>query len=80
MRAGQRKLRVAMFGDGERRAVKIQYGMAVFAPVLVRRGRKLAVVRVFVAIRAGREFHFVNGVFPGRQMAFPTFHRDVFPS
>ncbi len=77
MGAGQRKPRVAMFGDGERRAVKIQYGMAVLASVLVRRGSKLPVVRVLVTIRAGREIHFVNGLFPGREMTLLALNRNV---
>ena len=78
MRAGQRKPRVAMLGNRERRA-EIQYGMAVFASVLVRRGGKLAVMRVFVTIRASREFHFINGVFSRGQMAFPAFTVTCFP-
>lgn len=78
MCAGQRKPRVAMLGDGEGRAVEIHNCVAVFASVLVRRGGKLPVMRVFVTIRTGREFHFVNGVFASREMALPTFNRNVF--
>src|ERR671924_586816 len=62
-----------MFGDRKGRAVKIQNGMAVFTAVLVRRGRKLSVVGVFVAIRAGGEFHFVNRVFSGGEVALVAF-------
>lgn len=80
MCAGQRKPRVAMLGDGEGRAVEIHNCVAVFASVLVRRSGKLAVMRVFVTIRTGREFHFVNSVFASREMALPTFNRNVLAS
>lgn len=66
-----------MLGDREGRAVEIHNGMAVFTPVLVRGGRKLSVVGVFVAIRAGGEFHFVNRVFADGNVTLVAFHFGV---
>lgn len=80
MCAGQRKPRVAVFSNREGRAMEIQDGMTVFASVLVWRGGKLFVVSIFVAIRAGREFHLVNCVFPGREMALSALNRNVLAS
>ncbi len=67
---GQHKAGVLVLGNGKRRAMKVLYGMAILATVLVRSGGKLLVVRVPVAIRARRELHFVNGVLAGRRVAF----------
>ena len=63
---GQCETRVAMFGNRKSGAVKIQNGMAILTFVLIRSGSKLAVMRVFVAVGAGRELHLVNGVFARR--------------
>ena len=63
VRAGQCETRVAMFGNRKSGAVKIQNGMTILAFVLIRSGSKLAVMRVFVAVGAGRELHPINGVF-----------------
>jgi hypothetical protein len=58
--------------------VKILYRVAVLATILVRRGGELFVVRVLVAIHAGREFHFVYRVFSRGCMAFLTGNYGVF--
>lgn len=76
---GQYEPGVAMFSNSEGRAMEVQYRMAVFTSVLVRRGGKLPVVGVFVAIGAGRKFHFVNRVFAGWNMALGAFHICMLP-
>jgi len=77
--AGQRETSVAMLGDRKCGAVEVQNSMAIFAFVSVRSGGELAVMGIFVAIRARREFHLIDGVLARGQMAFVTFHGDVFP-
>lgn len=68
--SGQHEAGVLVFGNRERRAMKILYGVAVLAAILVRRGGELFVMRILMAIRARRELHFVQSVFAGRRMAF----------
>ena len=58
----QRVLGVAMLGDREGRTVEIENRVAFLATVLIGIARELVVMRVFVAVRARRELHFVNGV------------------
>ena len=70
MRPSQHETRVLVLGDGERRTMKVLNRVAILATVLVRRRGKLTVVRVLVAIRASREFHFVNRVLAGRRVTF----------
>ena len=70
MRPGQDKPRVLVLGNRECRAMKVLYGMAILATVLIGSGGKLFVMRVLMAIRAGREFHLVEGVFSGGRMTF----------
>ena len=62
VRAGQCKTRLAMFGDGEGGAVKIQNGMTIFAFVSIWSGFKLSVMGILVAVGAGCEFHLIDGV------------------
>lgn len=62
VRAGQGKTRLAMFGDRESGAVKIQNGMTLLAFVSIRRGFKLSVMGILVAVGAGCEFHLIDGV------------------
>ena len=50
---------VLVLGNRKRRAMKVLYGVAALAPILVGSCRKLLVMRVLMAIRARREFHFV---------------------
>lgn len=73
VRSGQRELGLPMLRDGKQRAVPIRYRMAALAAVLKRRFRKLAVVGVFVAVRAGRKLNFVNRLFAGRSVALVAF-------
>ena len=75
---GQHKAGVLVLGNGERRAMKVLYGVAILAAVLVRRGGKLLVMRILMAIRAGRELHFVDRVFSGRRVAFVAGHGRMF--
>ena len=77
VRARQGVFRIAMLGNGEERAVKILHGMAVFTAIVIRRAGKLLVVHVLMAVRAVREFHLVNRVLAGREMAFIAFHLCV---
>src|ERR1700757_2152983 len=53
MRARQRKTRVSMLGDGKRSAMEIQNRVAAFTLVVIRRGGKLVVMGILVAIAAG---------------------------
>lgn len=78
--SGQSETSVAMLGDGIERTVKIAHGMAILAFVQMRRRGELAVMSVFMAVRAKREFHLVNGVLAGRKMALGAFHGNVFAS
>jgi len=75
---GQHKAGVLVLGDGEGRAMKVLYGVAILATVLVRRGGKLLVMRILMAIRAGRELYFVDGVFSGRRVALVTSDSRMF--
>ena len=59
VRAGQYKTSVLVLCDREGRAMKILYGVAVLAAILIRRGGELLVMRVLVAVQAGCEFYFV---------------------
>jgi len=68
--SGQHEMSVLVLGNGKRRAMKVLNGMAILAAVLVWSGGKLLVMRVLMAIRAGREFNFVQSVFAGRRVAF----------
>lgn len=77
--SGQHKACVLVLGDGERRAMKILYGVAVLAAILVWSGGKLFVMRILVTIRARRELHFVDGVLAGRGMAFVASDGRMFP-
>ena len=79
VRPGQHKPGVLVLGNGKRRAMKVLYGMAILATVLVGSGGKLLVMRVLMAIRAGRELHFVDGVLAGRRVAFVASDARVLP-
>lgn len=59
------------------RPVKIRNRVALVAVVLVRLRYKLVIVCVFMAIRAGREFYFVDRRFAGRRMALGTIDPGV---
>ena len=52
--------------------MKVLHRVAVLATILIRRGSKLFVMRVLVAIHAGRKFHLVYSVLSRRGMAFLT--------
>ena len=79
MRSRERKARVLVLGDRERRSVKILYGVAILAAVLIRSGGELLVMRILMAIRASREFHFVDRVLPRRRVAFLASDGHMFP-
>ena len=78
MCACQRKIRSLVLCYRVERAMKVAYGVARFAAIVVGRPSKLSVVRILMAISAGCEFHLVNRVFTGRQMALGAFHLCVF--
>jgi len=61
--AGKREFRVAVFGNREGGAMEIHNGVALFATIEIGSGRELTIVSIFVTVRAGSEFYFVNGVF-----------------
>lgn len=78
MRPGEHEARALVLGNREGRTMEVFYGMAVLAAILMRSSRKLLVMRVPVAIRAGRKVHFVHGIFARRGVAFFTGHGGVF--
>lgn len=77
---GQRVARLPVHHQSESCLMEILDGMAAFTFVLIRGSGKLAVMGVLVAVRASREFHFINRVLPCRQVALVTFHFDVLAS
>lgn len=77
MRARQRETGVAMFRNGVGYAMPILHHVAIFAAILEQRAGELVIVRVFVAIRAAGELHFVKRVFASRNVAIGTVHLDV---
>ena len=79
MRSRQRKLCLLVHCNRVQRTVIVLHRVAVFATVVVRRTRELAVMCVFVAIRAMSEFDFVNGVLARRNVALRAFHLRVLP-
>lgn len=78
MRACQWESSGLVFCDGESSAMEIDDGVAGLATIVVGRGGELIVVSVFVAISAGREFHFINGVFARGNVALGAFHLNMF--
>src|SRR5258707_6016818 len=62
VRGGQRKTRLAMFGDRECRAVPIQNGMAILAFVQIRGGCQLSVIGILVAVRPVCGSHLLDFV------------------
>src|SRR6516165_8511859 len=78
VRAGEREFRVAVLCHRVGRAVPVDYGVAVFAAVLVGSTRKLVVVGILVAIHAEFELDVVDRVLARRNVALRTFHLDVF--
>ena len=79
MRPGQHKAGVLVLGDCERRTMKVLYGVAILATVLVGSGGKLLVMRILMTIRAGRELHFVDRIFAGGRVAFVAGDSCMFP-
>ena len=75
--SSQGESRGFVFCDGECGAMKFDDGVTVLAAVVVWCGGELVVVRVSVAIEARAEFHFVDGVFAGGNMALRAFHGNV---
>ena len=79
VRARQRVACVAMFQNGEESAVPVRHGVARLAAVLIGLSRKLAVVRIFMAIGTIRESDFVDCFFSRWKMALRTFHGHMLP-
>lgn len=79
VRTGQRELGLPVFSDSKERAVKIGDRMAGLASVLEGLSRKLAVVGVFVAVRARSKLHFVNRVLACGQMTLVAIYFCVLP-
>ena len=76
--AGEGESCVAVLGNRIGGTMPVDNGVAVFAAVPVRCGSKLVVVCVFVAVGAGRELHFVDGVFAGRSVTLCALYFEVF--
>ena len=53
-------------------------GVTLLATILVRLAHKLIVVRIFVAVRAQLEFHFIDGVFACGDVALGAFDLYMF--
>jgi len=67
---GEHEACVLVLCNRERGAMKVLYGVAILATILVGSGGKLLVMRILVTIRTRRELHFVDGVLAGRRVAF----------
>lgn len=78
VRTCQRESSGLVFCDGEGSAMEIDDSVAGFATIVVGRGGELIVVSIFVAITAGREFYFINGVFACGNVALGAFHLNMF--
>jgi len=76
--AGQREVCLLVLGNRERRTMKVFYSVTILTTILVGSGGKLLVVRVLVAIQAGREFYFVDGVLAGGRVALFALHGRMF--
>ena len=70
VRPGQHEMSVLVLGNGERRAMKIFYGVTIFAAIEMRSGGELLVMRILMAISARCKLHFVNSVLSGGRVAF----------
>jgi len=77
VRAGQWEFRLFVLGDGKQSAVKIRYRMAGLAAVQVRFSCKLAVVGIFVTVRATGELDFINRLFASGNVALSAFYLCV---
>src|SRR5258708_13831746 len=64
VRAGQRKTRLATFGDGECGAVPIQNGMTILAFVQIRGSCKLSVMGTLLPVGHGFQFPPMNRLRP----------------
>jgi hypothetical protein len=58
--------------------MKVLYGVAVLAAVLVRRIRELPVVLILMTVQASRELNFIDGVLACGQMALVARNGNVF--
>ena len=67
---GQHEMSVLVLGNGERRAMKIFYGVAIFAAIDVRNGGELLVMRILMTISTRRKLHFVESILAGGRVAF----------
>jgi hypothetical protein len=72
VRTGQYEMGVLVLRDGEGGAMKVFYRVAIFAAILVGNCCELVVMRIFMAICARSELHFVNGFLAGWRVAFVT--------
>lgn len=77
VRARECEMGFAVIRDRKRGAVKIQDGMATLAAVLIGSGGKLPIVRIFVAIQTGGEFHFVHRILACRNVALGALDGNV---
>lgn len=77
MRAAQRVAGSFVLGNGVGTAVPVRDRVAILTAIIVRSASKLVIVRVFMTIGAQREFHFVDSVFAGGNMALAAVHLDV---
>jgi len=78
VRPGQGVACLLVLGNGECGAMKVLYGVAFLASILVGRCRELLVMFILVAIRAGRELHLVLGILAGRGVALVASHGGMF--
>lgn len=78
MRGDEGKPRLLMLCDRVRGGLESANGVALFAPVVVRRSGELAVVYIFVAIQALCKGDFIPRRSPCGNVAFVAGHRRVF--
>jgi len=78
VRPGQYETGVVVFGNREGRAMKVLYGMAILATILVGPVGELFVMGVLMAVCARREFHLIDGSLPCRGVTFGASDGGVF--
>ena len=75
---GEHEACVLVLCNRERGAMKVLYGVAILATVLVRRGGELLVMRILVAIRTRSELHFVDRILTSGRVTFVTSYCGMF--
>ena len=78
VRPGQHEAGVLVLCNRECGAMKVLYGVAILATILVGSGGKLLVMRILVAIRTRSELHFVDRILTSGRVTFVTSYCRMF--